>query len=1281
MPSPTRTCPDEAATAEQIAETGLWVAVEQPLLERWLEVALVVDVSMSMTIWQKTIAELTTLLQDAGVFGDVRVWRMDGDLRQGGKVTISGQPMGDTFGRDPRELIDPAQRRVVLVVSDCVGTAWLTGAMAEPLSVWSGINPVAILHMLPQRLWVGCPPEFTAVRLRSTEAGVPNVRLVAQARHGDLWVDGGVPIPVFELEARWMKPWASLVAGTGGQWINGMAVFTGRLAKHSIDIHGVGYNETQSASPGEQLRRFRAQASPEAYELLVHLAAAPLSLDVIRLVQGAILPASRPCHLAEVFLSGLLRRVAGDGDDDERLDEVEYGFQPGVRAELLNDLARQDALRVLSHVSRYVSERMGSPLDFRALLTLDQHYEPPEVSRPFARVAYEVLRRLGGRYEEAAERLTRRSGHGSVEPQEPDSAGDDLLLPTESEGDTLTTSGPPFAETNERRPRMAPGIIHGLPSRNPRFTGRRDLLWRLRQELVDNSQRTALLPHTLHGLGGVGKTQLAIEYVWQYSRDYDLISWVPADDTTQVRAALAELGQAMALPEGPDIRRTVDIVLDALRTNAAGLQWLLVFDNADDPENLRPYLPYPSGHVLITSRNTSWSEVANTLEVDVFDRAESVELLRTRTPELSVIDADMLADRLGDLPLALEQAAAWLAETGMQVAEYLALFEEQFQKLMADPPIGYPVSLAATYQVPLSKLREQSPAAAQLLAVCSFLGPAPIRTTLLRDGGGHADIPSPLDHTISDPISLRAAVREIGRYALARMDSDRDEITIHRLVQLVVRAHLDAHDRKRFLHAAQDILARANRSEPDNELNWFRHLELSSHIVPSGLIEAESEAARRAVLDQIRYRWMRGDYESSEELGKLTVQAWRRRWSADDQLTLIAQRHLCNALHALGKYDEARALAKSTLDQMLQVLGQNDRHTLATADMVAWGMRIQGDLQAARQIDENNLELCRQAFGESDPLTLQVAHNFAIDLRWLGDFEGARARDEDSLRLRTRVYGPDNWRTMMSTSAVNRDLCGLGEYEIGLHLQEATLGAQTQILGNLHHVVLLETRNLAILQRKAGHYSLALSTIENLCETYARRFGSNHEHTLAAMLSYSNALRDSRELERARKVGEETLAHYQRLFGSQHAVTLACAANLAIIRRQLGDVVSALALNEAALDAFTRLLSPDHPFTLCCAVHLSSDLAGLGRQDAARDRSEQTLPRAIAVWGEGHPYTLACQLNTALDRVATGGVQDGETLFEQATLGFERKLGPEHPATRAAIARTRLDCDIEPPET
>ena len=235
--------------------------------------------------------------------------------------------------------------------------------------------------------------------------------------------------------------------------------------------------------------------------------------------------------------------------------------------------------------------------------------------------------------------------------------------------------------------RSVPAIWQNIPQRNKNFTGREDILGQLRNP--SGSKVTAVvpsapLPRALQGLGGVGKTAVAIEYVYRHQSDYDLIWWIAADQLPLVRASLAGMAEQLGLPAATatGIESAAQSVLDALRKGDPYKRWLLIFDNADQPEDLNDIIPFGPGDVLITSRNHRWQSVVDTVPVDVFARAESAEFLAKRVPKgLTEREARELAEKLGDLPLALEQAGALQAETGMPVSEYLRLLEENVTKI------------------------------------------------------------------------------------------------------------------------------------------------------------------------------------------------------------------------------------------------------------------------------------------------------------------------------------------------------------------------------------------------------------------------------------------------------------------------------------------------------------------------------------------------------------------------------------------------------------------------
>ncbi|WP_158849944.1 FxSxx-COOH system tetratricopeptide repeat protein [Saccharothrix deserti] len=1195
---------DESATADHIADTGLWLPRTRPGAERWLDLALVVDDSASMVVWERTITEFRAVLRQLGAFRDVRTWRFDGDTGRGVRMALHGAT--DSAQHRPRELLDPTGRRLVLVVSDCVGEAWSNGTAAAALAQWGAAGPVAVVQVLPQRLWEDCGPEFVRVRLRGRGPGTPNHRLAVRALDPDDDLTGaGVPIPVLELEPRWFGPWASMVVDSGTGWFTGAALFTGRMDRPREE-------PPPAPTADEHLRRFRLRASTTAYRLAVYLACAPLSLPVMRLVQHAMLPSSRPAHLAEVFLSGLLRHTAEDGDD------LRFDFQPGVRDELLSELTRHEALQVLSKVSEFVTHRLGSPFDFRALLTEETVDAGSALGPPFAKVARDVLQRLGGRYAEVARRLR--------------------VDPTRAEA----LSRPAHEETG-----------HDLPVRNAEFVGRDDLLDAMRRSLTEET------PLVLVGFGGMGKTQLAIEYAHRFRDDYDLVWWVPADDPAVVRASLADLGARMGLPASADVQRTVDGVLEALRTTG---RWLLVFDGAGGPGGLRGLLP-TDGHVVVTSRSLEWATQAEVLLIGELTRSDSVTLLLGKVSRLTPEEADRVAAVLHDHPLAVRHAAAWLAETDIPADTYVGLLAQQ----SSEPREPWTVSIRA--------LRSHAPDAAVVLDLCAFFADAPIPIEVLEAG---RDLPTPFGDVLGNPVRLRGALEVLDRVALIRAHFAVGRIQVHGLVQHSVRTLLRPEDQPVTMAHARTVLGAANPGEPDEPQNWPRYRALAPHIAAARLVGAQERPARLLVLDHIRHLFAIGDYEGSRALGTDTAEQWRARWGLDEELTLLARRLVANAIRETGHVAEAMALDEDTVRRLTEVFGADHEHTLMAAHGLGADLRASGRFDSAVQLDRTNLDRHRRKWGDNHGRTLRAAINLAVDLRLLGDFAGAREIDLDVVRRRREMYGADDPRTLFATANLVRDLLGLGAYDEALRIQEGVLPTLRSALGPDHNHVLLATRNLVIALRGTGRYAQARATGEENLAACERRLGPHHEYTLAAMMTLCNVLRRTGELEYAQNLGQRAYsAHMDRHPDPWHPFTLASATNLALVWRDIGKVALAHELNRTTLQASRERRGDDHPHTLACAVNVSSDLAALGDHDRASALSATTLPRMARVLGDQHPHTLICAFNSALDHIATGRANG----TAEAVAALARRLGTRHPEVVLAAAGRRLACDVEPPPT
>jgi hypothetical protein len=293
------------------------------------------------------------------------------------------------------------------------------------------------------------------------------------------------------------------------------------------------------------------------------------------------------------------------------------------------------------------------------------------LSGPFLKPAREVDEALAAAPADRT-RPQHAQHHGTaIAPATPTAPSDAVVRPPD-DADRRTDQGKrrpvmpqqaPASTVGNGRTRSTPTIWGNIPPRNPNFTGREELLDKLHQRLL-REKATAVLPHTLHGMGGVGKSLLAVEYLYRRMAEYDVVWWISAERTAQISLSLVELAPRLGLPTGSDVSSTVASVLEALRIGVPYANWILVFDNAESPESVRQFFPAGGpGNILVTSRNPQWASVARPLEVDVFMREESKQLLRIRGPEISDAEADRLAETLGDLPLAIEQAAAWHAET------------------------------------------------------------------------------------------------------------------------------------------------------------------------------------------------------------------------------------------------------------------------------------------------------------------------------------------------------------------------------------------------------------------------------------------------------------------------------------------------------------------------------------------------------------------------------------------------------------------------------------------
>ncbi|MGY1703718.1 FxSxx-COOH system tetratricopeptide repeat protein [Geodermatophilus sp. SYSU D00697] len=780
------------------------------------------------------------------------------------------------------------------------------------------------------------------------------------------------------------------------------------------------------------------------------------------------------------------------------------------------------------------------------------------------------------------------------------------------------TDAPPFPRAGPA-PAGRPGFAGRLPAvwkvppRNPRFSGRDGLLAEVRRRL--RAGEGTLVVEALYGLGGVGKTQLAIEYAHRFASDYDLMWWIDAEQPVLIPDQLSGLAARLALPAGGTVAETVERLLAELRGRD---RWLLVFDNAERPGDIADYRPGGGGHLLITSRSPGWGALGGRLEVDVLARPETVALLRARIPALSEELANALATELGDLPLAAAQAAGYLEQTELPPADYLRRFRTRRASLLArGEVVGYSGRIDTTWALSLERLSGEDPAAVQLLRLAAFLAPEPIPLCLFAE---HADLlDEPLRSTAANADDLADTVGALVGYSLARRHPD--GFQVHRLVQAVIRHQMAPDQQQATAERVVALLAAAAPDDPEDPVNWAFYAQRAPHVLSTASMGDHSAVTRRLTLDTARYLQARGDSHGSRAVCEPLLDRWRASLGPDHPDTLTAGGRLTISLVSVGEEELASALGQDTLQRCRRVLGPDHPTTLATAGALVHALSQAGEDEPARILGEDTLPRCRRVLGPDHARTLSAAAALMFILIQLDEADRARALGEDTLPRCRRALGPDHVVTLDTACALTHALTQLGEAEPARVLGEDTLQGCRRALGPDHLVTQLAATALTGALVQLGEAERARTLGQDTLQRCRRVLGPDHLITQLAATALTLALVMLGERDAARVLGEDTVQRCRRVLGPDHLVTLWAAGALTGALVQSGEAERARVLGEDTVARCRRALGPDHLVTLWAASTLTGALVQLGEAEQARALGEETLARCRRVLVPDHPIT------------------------------------------------------------
>ncbi|WP_344571804.1 FxSxx-COOH system tetratricopeptide repeat protein [Streptomyces violaceolatus] len=818
----------------------------------------------------------------------------------------------------------------------------------------------------------------------------------------------------------------------------------------------------------------------------------------------------------------------------------------------------------------------------------------------------------------------------------------------------------PAGGAQGQRPRLPSGA--GLPrvwnvrDRNPHFTGREALISRIREGLLGGRQAVV---QALHGLGGIGKTQIALEYAHRFASQYDTVWWIDAAQADQILVRYTELAARLGIakPEA-GAEHNARTLLEHLHTQD---RWLIILDNADDPHDFEGLIPTGPGHVLITSRNPGWNDRVHSLNLGVFARSDSLAYLSARMPGITPDQAGGLADDLGDLPLALAQAVGVIT-SGMTLDRYRHLLTEKTAKLMANGgPPGYPAPLAAAVDIATNRLAGDHPDADDLLRLGAFLGPEPIPTAWLEA------VRDRLSTIAVDPDDImwpQTALQPLARYGLARVDHE--TFQIHRLTQAILRDRSGQADTVRSEDDVATILTTVDPGDPDTPAAWPRWAAYTTHLAARKDTATSRPELRHALVRAARYLIKSGQERTARDLISALHESWTGVLGEDHPHTLDSAHYLGHVISYFGQYGEARRMHEDTLERRRRTLGEDHPDTLASAHDRAASLHALGQYAEARRMHEDTLERRRRALGEDHPHTLDSAHSLAATLHDLGQYAEAHHMDEDTLERRRRALGEDHPHTLDSAHSLAATLHNLGRYAEARIMVEDTLERRRRTLGEDHPHTLASAHDRAASLHALGQYAEARIMVEDTLERRRRTLGEDHPHTLAYTHDLAATLHNLGRYAEARIMVEDTLERRRRLLGEDHPHTLASLHGLAVTLHALGQSTDARRIQEDTLDHRRRLLGEDHPHTLDSAHSLAVTLHALEHYADALSMDQGTLARRRRTLGEDHPDTLQSAHSLAVTLDALGQHTDARHMHEDALERRRRTLGEDHPDTLAS---------------
>ena len=765
--------------------------------------------------------------------------------------------------------------------------------------------------------------------------------------------------------------------------------------------------------------------------------------------------------------------------------------------------------------------------------------------------------------------------------------------------------------------------------RNKQFIGRDSLLQELFAKLnledLEDCQRVAIA-----GLGGVGKTQIALEAAFRIKNATPDCSvfWISATSTTSFENSVRDIGQALQIPGINEDKADVKSLVKRFLSQESVGRWLLIIDNADDIDMLYTrvnessessgspalvdYLPFSRmGSILFTTRNQEAAVKQaglNVIMVKEMSEGDSQKLLETSLINKSLIGGKdttaKLLENLAHLPLAIKQAAAYINQKMISVSDYLGLYEADGEELIhllstefedqgRYRDVKNPIAL--TWLISFRQISSHDPLAEEYLCFMSCVA--------------QQDIPRSLLPAATTKRKELEAIGTLKAYAFISEREGQDSYDIHRLVQIAMRnwlktrGELNSGFGKALIQVAKVFPYPRHR----NKATWTTYLPHAYYVLSFQVYSGDFEEPQRKLLSKLgECFYMSGKYVEAERIHRQELAICERVLGKEHRDTLSSMDNLAQVLRRQGRYIEAEQIQQQTLELDKKVLGPEHPDTLACMDGLARLLRKQGKYVEAERLHRQTLELDKKVLGPEDPGTLRSMDGLGLALWRQSKFVEAEQINRLTLEVRGNLYGPEHPATLTSINNLARALSSQGKYAEAELMHRQTLELDKKVLGPEHPDTLTSMNNLALVLAKQGKYIEAEQMDQRTLELRRTVLGPEHPDTLTSMNNLALVLAKQGKYVQAEQIHRQTLELDKKVLGPEHPDALTSMDNLAIVLAKQGKYVEAEQMHRQTLELDKKVLGPEHPDTLTSIDSLVLVLTKQGKYTEAEQMRAST---------------------------------------------------------------------------